>query len=333
MMKKTILSWALLALVALGVKAQGDCVFPLSIHVPDAVDQLAPASKTKLEMKIRQIVTRNGMAGANGFTNFSIRCNVTEGVRNMTSGVRPLVTVTADMELYVQNNVTGETFASTVITLSGAGPNGNRAYAAAISGINANKPEVQQFLKLSRQKILQYYETQTASIIRKSDDLAAKQRYEEALYQLTSVPTCINNYGQVEQATLKIFQQMADMDCSGKLQKARAAWTASQNREGAKLAGAYLAAINPASSCTEDAKSLIAEISKRIGEEWEWAKDLKEFGKEMARSQVELEKMRIEAARAIGVAWAENQQPQVSKTVIVNNSEQPVDNDDQDDDE
>jgi hypothetical protein len=29
----------------------------------------------------------------------------------------------------------------------------------------------------------------------------------------------------------------------------------------------------------------------------------------MARSQVELETMRIEAARAIGVAYAENQQP------------------------
>ena len=31
----------------------------------------------------------------------------------------------------------------------------------------------------------------------------------------------------------------------------------------------------------------------------------------MARSQVELEKMRIEAARAIGEAYAENQQPEV----------------------
>jgi hypothetical protein len=56
---------------------------------------------------------------------------------------------------------------------------------------------------------------------------------------------------------------------------------------------------------------LADEIRERIGEEWEWAKDLKDFGKEMARSQVELEKMRIEAARAIGEAYAENQQPEV----------------------
>ena len=34
-------------------------------------------------------------------------------------------------------------------------------------------------------------------------------------------------------------------------------------------------------------------------------------GKEMARSEVELEKMRIEAVRAIGEAYAENQQPEV----------------------
>lgn len=317
-MKKTILSWALLALVSLSAKAQSDCVFPMSIIVPDEVNELAPASKPKLEMKIRQIVTKNGMAGAYGFTTFSIKCNVTEGLRNMTSGVRPLVTVSADMELYVVNNVTGETFASTVITLTGAGPNGSRAYTAAIGGINANKAEMQTFLKQARQKIIQYYETQTANIIRKSNGLAAKQEYEEALYLLTSIPTCINKYDQVEQATLKIFQQMVDLDCSAKIQKARSVWTANQNREGGNLAGAYLAAVNPASSCTDDAQALISEISQRIGEEWEWAKDLKEFGKEMARSQVELEKMRIEAARAIGTAWAENQQPTVNQTINVN---------------
>jgi hypothetical protein len=310
-MRKTVLLWALLALVSVGAKAQGECVFPMSIMVPDEVRSLAPAAKTKLEMKIRQIVTKHSMAGAHGFTTFSIKCNVAENTRNLTSGLRPMVTISADMEMYVMNNITGETFASTVITLVGAGPNANSAYSAAIGGINANKPEMQQFLKEAKQKIVQYYDTQTGAIIKKSKGLAAKQEFEEALYLLTSIPTCINKYDQVEQATLDIFQKVVDLDCSGKVQKARAVWTANQNRDGANLAGAYLAAINPASSCTDDAQMLIGEISQRIGEEWEWAKDLKEFGKEMARSQVELEKMRIEAARAIGTAWAENQQPTV----------------------
>ena len=67
----------------------------------------------------------------------------------------------------------------------------------------------------------------------------------------------------------------------------------------------------------DEAAELADEIHQRIGEEWEWAKDLKEFGKEMARSQVELEKMRIEAARAIGEAYAENQPDiTVNQTII-----------------
>ena len=143
--------------------------------------------------------------------------------------------------------------------------------------------------------------------IRQAKSLSTKQDFEQAMYLLTSIPTCINNYDAVEAAILSTFQTYVNQDCTGKINKARHAWNASQDREGAKIAGAYLAAINPAAQCYDDAMELADEIRERIGEEWEWAKDLKEFGKEMARSQVELEKMRIEAARAIGESYAENQ--------------------------
>jgi hypothetical protein len=131
------------------------------------------------------------------------------------------------------------------------------------------------------------------------------------MFLLSSIPTCINNYDAVEAAMLSTFQTYLNLDCADKVNKARQAWNALQDRDGAKIAGGYLAAINPASQCHDEAMELADEIRERIGEEWEWAKDLKEFGKEMARSEVELEKMRIEAVRAIGEAYAENQQPEV----------------------
>lgn len=310
-MKKMVLTWALLALSTLGIRAQNQCEFPLTIVIPEQAVQLSPMSVTQLTSKIRQAVTLNGMTGGTRYSNFCIVANLVETSNNMTSGLRPLVTVTTALELSVSNTRTGDSFGSTSINLSGAGQNTKLAYLASISSLNPQNTALQSFLKATKKKIVSYYEGQANNIIRQAKTLSGKQDFEQAMYLLTSIPTCINNYDAVETAIQSTFQTFVNQDCAGKVNKARQAWNASQDREGAKIAGAYLAAINPAAQCSDEAAELADEIHQRIGEEWEWAKDLKEFGKEMARSQVELEKMRIEAARAIGEAYAENQQPEV----------------------
>ncbi len=318
-MRKIILSAALVVLSVLSASAQQDCTIPMDIIVADGVaDVTGVAAATQLESKVRQVVTKHGMGGNMKHSQFCVIANLVEGNRNILSGTRPLVTVSADVELYVANTVTGEKFASTAITITGAGPNENRAYMAALGTVNANNAELAAFMKSAKQKIIRYYETETGNIIRKAKSHAARQEYEPALYMLTSVPACSSRYEEVEQATLTIFQQYVDLDCAGKVAKARAAWAGSQDREGARVAGAYLSAINPASSCTDDAQALVDEIKQRIGEEWEQAKDLLEFNKEMQRSQVDLERQRIEAAREIGVAWAENMPSNFNPTVVIN---------------
>ena len=316
-MKKMVLTWALLALSTLGIRAQAQCEFPLTIVIPDQAVELSPMAKSQLTSKIRQAVTQNGMAGGTRFSNFCIVANLVETSKNLTSGLRPLVTVTMGLELYVANTRTGDKFGSTSVNLSGAGQNEKLAYMASISSLNPQNTALQSFMKATKKKIVAYYDGQSNNIIRQAKSLSSKQDFEQAMFLLSSIPTCINNYDAVEAAILSTFQTYLNLDCTDKINKARHAWNASQDREGAKIAGAYLAAINPGAQCYDDAMELADEIRERIGEEWEWAKDLKEFGKEMARSQVELEKMRIEAARAIGEAYAENQPDiTVNQTII-----------------
>lgn len=99
---------------------------------------------------------------------------------------------------------------------------------------------------------------------------------------------------------LDIYQEYVDYDCAVKVNKARAIWNASQDKDGAALAGAYLASIDPASSCWDEALALAEQIRMRIGDDWE-------FAKELQRDAVALEKARIEAIRAIGIAYGQNQ--------------------------
>jgi len=310
-MKKIVLTWALLALSALGIRAQSQCEFPLTIVIPDQTVDLSPMAKTQLTSKIRQAVTLNGMTGGTRYSNFCIVANLVETSKHATGGIRSLIAVTTSLELSVSNSRTGDSFGSTYINLSGAGQNAKLAYMASISSLNPQNTALQSFLKATKKKMVSYYEGQSNNIIRQAKSLSSQQDFEQAMFLLSSIPTCINNYDAVEAAMLSTFQTYLNQDCAAKVNKARQAWNASQDREGANIAGAYLAAVNPAAQCHDEAMELADEIHERIGEEWEWAKDLKEFGKEMARSEVELEKMRIEAVRAIGEAYAENQQPEV----------------------
>lgn len=299
-MKKVILIIAMVAFCTFPMKAQNDCVIPMMVLVPEQVDSLAPMAQSKLESRLRQIVTQNGMDGGAQFANFSVVANLTEGSKEVTSGLRPLVTLTSELELYVGNNYTGDKFASTSIVLNGAGRNESKAYTAAFGSISTNNAQIQKFLKDAKRKVNDYYETQIPNILSQARGFSIRREYEEALCLLTSVPICCSKYPEVERCMLEIYQQYVDYDCAVKVNKARAIWNASQDKEGAALAGAYLASIDPASSCWDDALALAETIRTRIGDDWE-------FSKELMRDSVMLEKAKIEAIRAIGVAFGQNQ--------------------------
>lgn len=299
-MKKIILSLAALFASHISVFAQSECVIPMMVLVPEQAEEIPATAQNTLESKLRQMVTQNGMEGGASFSNFCIVANTTEGNKEVISGSRPLVTLTVDLELYVGNNYTGEKFASTSVTINGAGRNEAKAYSAAFSSVSKSNAQIQKFLKDAKRKVTEYYETQVPNIISQAKGFAIRREYEEALCLLTSVPTCCSKYGLIEKCMLDIYQEYVDYDCAVKVSKARAAWIASQDKEGAALAGAYLASIDPASSCWDDAMALAEQIRKRIGDDWE-------FAKELQRDAVALEKARIEAMRAIGVAYGQNQ--------------------------
>lgn len=299
-MKKMIFSLAMLLACHISAFAQNNCVIPMMVFVPEQAEEIPATAQNTLESKLRQMVTQNGMEGGAKFSNFCIVANTTEESKEVLSGTRPLVTLTVNLELFVGNNYTGEKFASTSVTINGAGRNEAKAYSAAFTSVGSNNAQIQKFLKDAKRKVNEYYETQVPYIITQAKGFAIRREYEEALCLLTSVPTCCSKYKMVEKCMLEIYQEYVDFDCTVKVNKARAIWNASQNQEGAFLAGAYLVSIDPASSCWDDALALAEQIRKRIGDDWE-------FTKEIQRDVVELEKARIEAIRAIGVAYGQNQ--------------------------
>lgn len=302
-MKRFFISMALCLSCHIYSFAQNDCIIPMMVFVPEQAAEIPATAQNTLESRLRQMVTQNGMEGGAKFSSFCIVANTSESSKEVHGGIRPLISMTLDLELYVGNNYTGEKFASTSITINGAGRNEAKAYASAFASVSSSNAHIQNFLKEAKRKVNEYYETQVPNIINKAKGFAIRHEYEEALCLLTSVPSCCSNYHMVEDKMIEIFQEFVNYDCAVKVSKARAAWNASQDKEGAALAGAYLASIDPSSSCWDEALALAEQIRQRIGDDWEFEKELK-------REAVAIEKARIDAIRAIGIAYGENQKAQ-----------------------
>ena len=73
--------------------------------------------------------------------------------------------------------------------------------------------------------------------------------------------------------------------------------------EGASKAFDWLVFIEPGSSCEGEAKALYNEVKQKVTSDWDFE------NREKYKDEAGLKKQRIEAARAIGVAFGNGQQP------------------------
>jgi hypothetical protein len=101
-----------------------------------------------------------------------------------------------------------------------------------------------------------------------------------------------------------IYKQQIDLQCKKDLMEANSVWSTNQDYSGAEQASAFLAKIDPNSSCYGDAKILTDKMAKRIKEidQRDWAFQLKQ-----QQDEVDIRKAEIKSARDIGVAYGENQ--------------------------
>ncbi|MEI7596366.1 MAG: hypothetical protein WCK02_11510 [Bacteroidota bacterium] len=276
----------------------------LTAWIPDNIENMPAAAKKNLENKLSQIITENGMSGSSANCRFIISANTVVTTKDITPTTPPMQAYTMDITLYIGDGIEGKSFASYTTTAKGVGENETKAYNAALKNIKTNDPNYQTFIEKGKTKIIEYYNAQCDVIIKEAKIAAGMNKFDEAIWKLTSVPdVCTECWNKCMEVLPVIFQQKIDYECKAKLTEATNIWNANQSWEGAQQAGALLATIDPKSSCFNESKALSDKIAKRILEvdkrEWNFKYD-KEIG---------LVRDMIKAYRDIGVAYG-NGQPQ-----------------------
>ena len=275
---------------------------PMTLYVYDGSGDIPEYSLNRLQLKLQELIAAEGINGDANYATFALCAAPAIVSKNVITGVRPTVAMSVEVYLFIGNNLTEEKMASTIITLNGAGTNENQAISSALGSLSRSDSRFSSFMKNGKNKIIRYYDSQAPQLILQARNYATQRQYDRALWLLSSIPTFCSSYDSVQSAMLDIWKSYVDYTGEQNLAKARSIWISTQNREGAARAAEYLSQIYPDAACYGSALALADSIQDRIGDEWN-------FMKIMYRDGVDLEFAKIEAARAVGIAYGDHQQP------------------------
>ena len=297
---KKIFSICIAALMSATMWAAETQYLPISVLAIDDQESFPAGAKAMVENKLTQLLTRNGIAGMDYLGQFVLTVTTTPLDKDVIPGPPMKISEKMEMNFYIVDAYAKTIFASTSATVRGLGETETRCYMNALNNMPVGSPNLAQFVAEGKQKIIEYYDHEGEALIKKAMFLAKQKQYEEAMSVVTLIPQQSKHYDAALAAGLEIYQQYLNNQCNINLAAARQAWAAEQNSLGAAAAGEYLANILPDAGCYDDAMALYKEIKAKVLDDWKF--EMKKY-----QDGVDLEKMRINAMRDIGVEYGRHQ--------------------------
>lgn len=296
-----------LTIIAQGPKSDISRI-ALTPYIDPQVEKITQTATSILSNKLNQVVNANGLSGV-GYSRFIITANVNVISKDIIASAPPSFAYTLDVTLYIGDGLEGNKFSSHTLTLKGVGQNENKAMIEAFKAIKANDAGIQAFVTNGKKQIVEYYNSRCEQILKEAKLLEAQNRFEEAIFKLTSVPDASTDcYNKAIDAVVPIYRKYIDRDCKIKLLEATAIWNANQNVEAANEVGQIISNIDPQAACYSEVKAFSDKVAKRVLEldnrEWKYKVD----------SEIGLTRDLIKAYRDVGVAYG-NGQP---KSIVYN---------------
>jgi hypothetical protein len=283
----------------------------LSVVIPEYLEGLDYSQTSKLDTKIRSIISNYGV-GASGYSNnfviypkFGIMdVSVVEG------GMQNITVVTVEFSMFVKQVDNNLLFSSFNKTIKGSGSNKTAALTNAVQLIPTKDKDLQSFIESSKKKIVDYYNVNCDRILSQATALNSSGDLEQALGVLSNVPEEVPCYEKIKAKAIEVYKAHVNKQCKQQLNEANS-MIAKQDYSGALK---VLASIDPASSCNADVKSSIAKVENKVTdqERQEYAERMEKY-----KNSVELEKERIHAVRDIAVAYYNRTQPTYNYLMII----------------
>lgn len=257
------------------------------------------------DMLATRLITAAAVHGVVGGDNsrFFVTAKFNHSYKDINSGPPITTAIKTTMTVYLGDIIDKKVFATESFDMKGVGTSDERAYINAIKTLNGKNQKFAEFIEKGKLKIVDYYNTNYPQILEKAKKAMGLKSYEEALYWASMIPECCDGYAQAAQLTKEIYQKYLDEQGQMLFNKARGAWGASPDEDGAREAYSYLTQIDPQASCYRQSVEFGQMIAKQVKANWDFENITK------YKDAVEMEKAYIKAARDVGVAYGNHQQP------------------------
>lgn len=193
-MKKIFLSM-MLGLLSLTGSAQGNLQFNIN---RSAQKDISEKVVNALDLKLKQIMNRNSAAAADAYNVFAIDPSIELTDIVSTEGMVQNVSVAkGNLTLIVKNKIDGAMYYTMTIPVKGdAFGDKEKALLKMISNIKVTDPAFTRFIRLSRQKIEEYYDANCSVILQKAKSLSDQGKYKEAMSYLSAISPSLPCYQQ-----------------------------------------------------------------------------------------------------------------------------------------
>ncbi len=209
-MKRIVIILAL-SLYSLAMYAQGEIQFTIR---KSNQQSLSPQEIESLDLRLKQIFTRNSAASSNRYNVFTVEPIFDFSGEYTTEGlVENVSVVKGELTLMAKNLVDETLYYSVVIPVSGSVVGDrNKAVKTLIGNLKVTDPVFTRFIRVARKKINDYYAENCALILQRGETLFEQQRYEEAVNYLSAVSENLPCYEQSALLQNEIMKHIYDIE-------------------------------------------------------------------------------------------------------------------------
>ena len=263
----------------------------------------------QISSRLMQLLNSDQIGVSTDYSQFFVTARFANVYKETLPGPPEQFVVRTQLTIWIGDLENKSIFSSCTIDLRGTGTSETRAYINALKQANANSTQLAEMIQTAYDRILNYYDTNYSKILLKATNAANQENYDEALAYIASIPECCKGWEQAQSKIVSIYRSRCNVEGQRLLTEAQGVWAANPTDEGASEAMTLINQISPSASCYKQASQFVSKMQSVVKANWDFENKTK------FKSEVEIRKQAIAAARAIAVERAKNQ----PKTIVRNN--------------
>ncbi|MDE3145349.1 MAG: hypothetical protein KGL19_14425 [Bacteroidota bacterium] len=286
----------------------------LSVILPTNIDGLSESHLSKLESKIIEAVTNNGISATGLTQNFVIYPKFEiYNTRQTQGGMMSLTVLNCNLSLIIKQVNSNIIFSAYSKSMESSGYSKDEALNDAINKIDPSDPKIEAFIKKAKDKIVDYYKANCDLVIKKAETERIEKRYESSLSILLTIPEeATACYDKAQAVSKVVFKEYMIAFCNQHLLNARALAAAKEFDSALE----ELCLIDMNGTCAVGANKLLNSIAKEIDDD---KKKYWKFLLQVHADEVSLERERIRARamRSIAIAYLKSRPRNVNYITII----------------